>query len=207
MAGLNLMGYNAMALGPNELALGPDVLQKRMAEAQFPILSANVAIIDSGQLLALPYTVLEVGGHQVGVIGLTRAPDAAVPGFQVLDPQEALAKFVPELAQQAATIIVLTNLPYRAAQSLASVVPGIDLLIAARPEYIPAQVVLAPGTGAMILSAEMPTPRHTGRRVGRLTVTVGADGKLSAPQWQTVAMGPQIADDATMRDLLNRFSQ
>ena len=207
MAGLNLMGYNAMALGPNELALGLDVLQKRMAEAQFPMLSANVAIVDTGQLLAGPYTVLEVGGHQVGVIGLTRVPETAVPGFQVLDPQVALAKLVPELAQQAATIIVLTNLPYQAAQSLASVVPGVDLLIAARPEYIPAQAVFAPGTGAIILSAEMPTPRHTGRRVGRLTVTVGADGKLSTSQWQTVPMGPEIADDDTMRDLLKRFSQ
>ena len=80
---MNLMGYNAMALGPAELVLGEPVLRQRIAEASFPVLSANVFVPSRRELLTKPYTVLTIRGRHVGVIGLTsgehRQPDLEAP--------------------------------------------------------------------------------------------------------------------------------
>ncbi len=205
VAGMNLMAYDAMALGPKELSLGPDLLRQRMEEAEFPILSANVVVSGTQELIAQPYVILEVGGHHLGIIGLTRVPDRPLAGFQVLDPQQAVARYLPEVAGRADVIIVLTNMTYQTALTLAGAVPGIDLVVAALPDKLPGQVTTAPGTGTMVVVAERPVARHTGRQVGRLVVTVGADGTLSEPSWKIEPMTRQIADDPAMKALLSRY--
>lgn len=205
VAGMNLMGYDAMALGSKELSLGPEVLQQRMAEARFPMLSANVVFSDTGELLARPYTVLEVGSHRLGVIGLTRLPATALVSFRVLDPQQAAAQYVPRVAGQADVVILLTNLEYRAGLALVRAVPGIDLLITALPGQLPSQAVRVPETGTVVVTAEQPLTRHTGRRVGRLVVTVERDGTLIGESWTSVVMYNKIADDPQMKALLDCY--
>ena len=59
--GMNLMGYDAMAIGDLDLQLGPEVLQELMAEANFPFLSANVTLASGGELLAEPYVLRQFG--------------------------------------------------------------------------------------------------------------------------------------------------
>lgn len=207
VAGMNLMGYDAMALGPRELVLGPEVLHERMAEAEFPILSANVVLEESGQLLAEPYTLLPVGDRRVGVLGLTRPPDEAVPGFQVLDPQEAATRYLPELDQQASTVVVLTNLDYRSALALADAVPGIDLVVAGLPDRFPDQALRAPTTGTLVVSADQPSPGHTGRWVGRLAVAIDNDGRLRDDAWMSVPLDSGMPDDPDMAALLDEYRQ
>lgn len=205
VAGMNLMGYDAMALGPKELSLGLEVLRLRMAEAQFPLLAANVVATDTQELLAQPYTVLDVGGQRLGVIGLTRQPDTPLIGFQVLDAQQSLARYVPEVAGQADVVILLTNLDYRTGAALVRGVPGIDLLVSALPDQVPGQAVRLPETGTIVVAADHPTPGHTGRRVGRLVVRLGSDGTLGGESWRSVPMDGTIADDPEMRALLDSF--
>jgi 2',3'-cyclic-nucleotide 2'-phosphodiesterase (5'-nucleotidase family) len=207
VAGMNMMGYDAMALGPNELSLGLDVLQQRMAEAVFPMLSANLVLSGTGDLVAQPYTILEVGDHRLGVIGLTRPPDAPLAEFKVLDPQQTAARYVPEVAEQADIVLLLTNLKYAAGIALGEAVPGIDLMVTALPGQLPTQAVHLPGTATLVITAEQPFPRHTGRRVGRLVVTVESDGSLTGESWTSEAMGNQLADDRLMKALLDGYRQ
>ena len=219
VAGMNLMGYDVLALGPKELSLGPDTLRQRMEEAAFPMLSANVVLSGTEELLAEPFAVLQAGDHRLGVIGLTRpldpvsdgAASAAGPRPQecarVLDPQEAAARYVPLVAEQAGTVIVLTNLDYRAGLALAEAVPGIGLVLAALPDQPAGALVRAPATGTIVVSAEQPAPRHTGRRVGRLVVAVDVEGRLSGESWASHAMDKTLADDLLMDALLNEAGQ
>ncbi len=204
---MNLMGYDAMALGPRELSLGPDVLARRMEEAKFPILSANVVLTGTDELYAQPYVIKEVGGRQVGVIGLTRVPSKARVGFEVLDPQEAAAQYVAEIADQADVIVILTNLGHQSALDLASSVPGIDLVVAALPGQPPSQVAKAQGTDTLVVCAENPAKRHTGRQVGRLAVTVESDGTLADEHWISKPLTKDIPDDPEMRALLASYGQ
>jgi 2',3'-cyclic-nucleotide 2'-phosphodiesterase (5'-nucleotidase family) len=207
VAGMNLMGYDAMALGPNELGLGAETLNERLESAQFPMLSANVVISGMTELYARPYALLDVGGHRLGIVGLTRPTGEPIAGFQVLDPQEAASRFVPEVGERAETVIVLTNLSHGAAKALAKEVPGIDLLIAALPRQLPRQAVTVPGTDTVSVSAEQAMARHSGRRVGRLLVTVGADGLQNVESWHSVPMARDLPDDVQMRELLLGYRQ
>jgi 2',3'-cyclic-nucleotide 2'-phosphodiesterase (5'-nucleotidase family) len=175
-----------------------------MAEAGFPILSANAVLTGSEELVAEPYTILDVGGRKVGVIGLTRAQGAAPAGFQVLDPQQALERYLPEVREKAGTVIVLTNLEQNAALALAQAVPGIDLVIGALPGQDPSESVRVPGTNTLVVVADMASPGHSGRRVGVLLATLGSDGSLTGESWQSPWLGPAIADDPEMQVLLDK---
>ncbi|MGB9879883.1 MAG: hypothetical protein ACPLRM_03885, partial [Anaerolineae bacterium] len=115
--GMNLMGYDAMVIGDLDLQWGPDVLRQRIAEAKFPVLSANVMLAEENRLLAQPYALLQVGDRRVGIIGLTwDAASQSAPQFQgkytLLKAEDVLAKYVAELARQTDIIIVLSNMGY-----------------------------------------------------------------------------------------------
>ncbi len=207
VTGMNLMGYDAMALGPKELSLGEQVLQQRMDEAEFPMLSANVVRSGTEDLLARPYAILAVADHRVGIVGLTRASDQPAPGFDVGDPLAALAQYVPEAAQEADTIVLITNLKYASALSLADDVPGIDLVIAGLPERIPPKPERAARTDAIIVTAERATRGHSGRHVGILSVTLESDGSLAEESWTVRSLDKSIVDDPEMKAALDRFEQ
>jgi 2',3'-cyclic-nucleotide 2'-phosphodiesterase (5'-nucleotidase family) len=205
VAGMNLMGYDAMALGPKDLTLGPDVLQQRMAEAEFPFLSANAVLADGGELLAPAYTIVETGPYRLGILGLTRQPKESVAGIEVRDPQVALERWLPEVAVEADVVILLTNLDFRAAVDLVRAVPGVDLLVAALPGQLPANVMHVPDTGTLAVTAEQAMERHSGRRVGELLLAVQPDGTISARSWQSVDMAKEFADDFEMAALLESY--
>ena len=169
------------------------------------MLSANVLWSRDRVHVGEPYTILQVGPYRIGVIGLTRTPEAQFADLTVLDPEEVLTKVVPEVGRQVHTVVLLTNLSYRAALDLAQTVPGIDLVIAALPRQLPEGAVRAPETGSLVVVAEQPLPRHSGRRVGELTVVVDSDGTLQRERWSSIAMGPEYADDPDMRKLLDRY--
>lgn len=205
IAGMNLMGYDAMALGPKELGLGLDVLRQRLSEAEFPMLSANVVLSDTQELLAEPYVILERAGQRLGVIGLTRTPPGPVPGVQVLNIREAAERYVPEVAAKAGTVIVLTNLDWGAAQLLAQAVPDIDLVIAALPAGNPTEAVRVQGTGTLVVTAERAQPGHSGRAVGWLEFSLQPDGSLAGESWRTNWIFKTIVDDPEMSELLAGF--
>ena len=205
VAGMNLMGYDAMAIGPIELQLGAATLRQRQGEAEFPMLSANVLWSGDQGLVGDPYAIFRVGSYRVGVIGLTRFPDSELAGYEFVEPEVSLAKVVPEVGEQADTVILLTNLRYRSALELAEAVPGIDLVVAALPRQLPDHAVRASQTRTLVVTAEQPLPRHTGRRVGKLTVMVDSDGTLRGEVWASLPMGPEIADDPHMKELLDEY--
>ena len=205
VAGMNLMGYDAMALGPKELALGATALQQWIAEAQFAVLSANAVWRETGDLVGQPYLILDLGGQRVGIIGLTRQPGEKLADVEVLDLDETLSKVVPEVARQAETVVLLTNLPFEDAQGLARTVPGLDLVVAALPGQLPDRAMRIAETGALVVVADQPSEGHTGRRVGRLQATLESDGSLSGESWISVPMGPEFADDPEMATLLQQY--
>ena len=62
---MNLIGYDAITLGPNDFALGENNILKLSELAEFPILSANANIKNT-----LPFIIKEIQGIDVGIIGI-----------------------------------------------------------------------------------------------------------------------------------------
>ncbi|WMM24300.1 5'-nucleotidase C-terminal domain-containing protein [Tissierella sp. MB52-C2] len=68
---MNFMKYDAMILGNHEFNFGIDLIKKIEKEAEFPLLAANATYKEDGSYLVKPYTVVEVSGVKVGILGFT----------------------------------------------------------------------------------------------------------------------------------------
>ncbi len=70
---MKAVGYDAAGIGVKDAALGKERLQELAAKADFPLLCANWLRGD-GELYYEPYTIVEIDGLTVGIIGLI-SPD------------------------------------------------------------------------------------------------------------------------------------
>ncbi|KFX06597.1 5'-nucleotidase [Pectobacterium betavasculorum] len=69
--GMNMVGYDAMALGNHEFDNPLSVLRQQEKWAKFPLLSANIYQKSTDQRLFKPYALFDKQGVKIAVIGLT----------------------------------------------------------------------------------------------------------------------------------------
>jgi 5'-nucleotidase/UDP-sugar diphosphatase len=192
---MNLLGYDAMALGSSDLGLGVDELRQRQTEAAFPFLSANV-VAAAGELLATPYITRELGGLRVGVIGVSSESAALPDGLAVLDPVSAVARFVPEIERQGVRfIIVLSNAGRAADQRIAAEVPGVDWIAAGGLDSQTSEPLVDETNGVPIVQATTSSAGHAGLAIGVGQLVVDSDGRLSGRQWRSVLLSEGVKDD------------
>lgn len=202
---MNLMSYDAAVLGDKDLQLGVDELRKRMDEANFAILSANVLLVDTGELFAKPYTILDVSGWSIGVIGLTGSELDPPAAFFISDPFAPIEKILPELSEQTDLIVVLSHLGWAQNKRLADLAPEIDLVVSGGVETPDQEPHKAIATGTYLAQAERPSPGHAGRQIGRWDLDLGTGDRIATAAWTTVSLGPEFVDDPDMAGLLQRY--
>ncbi len=99
--GMNMLGYDAMAVGNHEFDNPLDVLMWQKELANFPFLAAN--IYKNGKRLFKPYTVFERSGLKIAVIGLTTEDTANIgnpefiKGIEFRDPKKEVQIAINEL--------------------------------------------------------------------------------------------------------------
>ncbi len=141
--GMNLLRFDAMAVGNHEFDKPFATLMMQRDLATFPLLSAN--IYRDGQRVFQPYKFFQLGPVKVAVMGLTtkRAAIMAAPAnVQGLDFREAIdeaAQLVPQLRPQADVLIAATHMGHfedgrhgvenPGDVEMARAVPGIDLVV------------------------------------------------------------------------------
>jgi 2',3'-cyclic-nucleotide 2'-phosphodiesterase/3'-nucleotidase len=76
---MNLIGYDAMAVGNHDFNFGLEALRRAEAQAAFPFLSANAVDERSGAPAFPPFRVFEIGPVRVGVLGLVTSN---IPGWE-----------------------------------------------------------------------------------------------------------------------------
>ncbi len=192
---MNRLGYDALALGPADLALGLDALRARMAEAEFPMLSANAVVTGTDELVTQPFTVREFAGHRIAIIGLSGENGTAE--IAVSDPLAAALKIVPEARREADIVILLSHAGQMIDQQIADQVPGIAAIVSggegARQKAWESAV-----TGVPVYHADQAMTGHAGRMLGLGKLNFDTDGKLKSQKWQQIPLNPGIADDPTM---------
>ena len=195
VAAMNLMGYDAMALGPQDLALGPAVLQQRIAEAQFAVLSANAVVSATGKLAATPFVLREVDGLQVALVGISGGD--GTDEIVVRDPLETARSIAAEVAGKADVVIVLSHAGESVDRQIADAVPGIALIVSGGPLVMPSPW-RSEKTGTLVVHADEAQPGHAGRVMGLATLALDPRSGLVKQDWQRVAIVDSIAEDAAM---------
>ena len=144
--GMNMIGYDAMALGNHEFDNPLDVLLKQEEWANFPFLAANIFYKDSRKLVFQPYIMKNLEGVNVAILGLTTEDTEAltvkdnVKDIYFTDAVKTAERWVPRLKEQNADIIIaLTHIGhYLNAQygnnapgdvTLAKEVDGVDIIV------------------------------------------------------------------------------
>ena len=112
--GMNLLGYDASAIGNHEFDKPVPVLRKQQQWSNFPLLAAN--IYRNNTRMFEPYRIFERGGYRIAVMGLTTDDTkklvlpANVEGIDFRKPADEAAKLLPELRSKADMVIAATHM-------------------------------------------------------------------------------------------------
>ncbi|KEI73124.1 bifunctional UDP-sugar hydrolase/5'-nucleotidase UshA [Endozoicomonas elysicola] len=145
LKGMNLLGYDAMAVGNHEFDNPRDILAMQQSLAEFPFLSANIFDAGTGKHVFEPYTTFDLDGLRIAVVGFTTTDTPKqtnpenVKGLDFQSPVAVASKLIPELEKQADIIIATTHMGHYqngnhginapGDVTLARSVKGIDLIV------------------------------------------------------------------------------
>ncbi len=112
---MNMIGFDASAVGNHEFDWGADKLLDWIKTAKFPFLAANIYDKAAGKPVdwAQPYTIIEKDGIKIGIIGITTPetayktkPDIVAP-YEFKDPAEVVNEYAKVLKDKGADIVVV----------------------------------------------------------------------------------------------------
>lgn len=190
---LSRLGVDAAAMGNHELDYGQQIFRGLIAEAQYPILAANL-IAEPVPFEVRAFALFRpAAGPQVAVLGLvtdeltTTTHPRNTGGIRVADPVETALRWVPELRRRADLVVVLSHLGYAMDRRLAREVPGIDLIIGGHDHVLFDEPRME--QGVPILQAG-----ERGRHLGRLDLLV-QDGRVQTQGYRLIPVDESSPED------------
>lgn len=193
---MNRMGYDALALGMQDISsLELSELRERLAEAQFPVLSANAYLAGTQELLTDPYVVMAMADHRVGILGLTDA--GGTEEVVTTDPVLAARKWLPRLQRVADIIIILSHAGLDTDQAIAGQLPGIDVIVSGRGGSLK-QPILAEPSGTILLHADNAVRGSAGTRLGIAHLSFDKAGSLAEYEWRKIILTSDFGEDPAM---------
>lgn len=134
---MNSIGFTAGAIGNHEFDYGQETQGKRFAQANFPMLSANISSADPSGLNPPAYKIFTLkNGLKVGVLGLIQVNSSGIPdthptkvtGVIFTDPVKKATEY-RWLRDSCNIFIALTHLGYETDIELAAIFPEPDLIL------------------------------------------------------------------------------
>ncbi|MHB9295952.1 2',3'-cyclic-nucleotide 2'-phosphodiesterase / 3'-nucleotidase [Pillotina sp. SPG140] len=182
-AAMNTIGYTAMTLGNHEFNFGKQLVDRIVRDAQFAVLAANLHLAD-GSHYTDAATIVNVGGINVGIIGLTN-PDAPRWDGEKVDPFKfdavgpAARKAIDQIKDNVDVLVVTAHVGLfpeydeeygsDGANAILALCPEIDILLLGH-----AHIMLNQTTGKTLVGA---VP-NGGRYVVRFDLTIDGNKKI-----------------------------
>jgi 2',3'-cyclic-nucleotide 2'-phosphodiesterase (5'-nucleotidase family) len=205
----NMMGYKAAAVGNHEFDWGQDTLAARVAQSNFPWLGANIVLAGTNDHpnWVTPWTVVDVAGVKLGIIGLgyTETPGITrkglTDGLEFQDPVAAVLRYYDEVKAQSDALILLTHIGWddrsehkggqTIATELAAAGKPVDLIIGGH-SHEEAEAPHMAGDTPVVIAYQY------GRWMGRVDVTVDPTAKkLTLVNWEGHAINDgEVTPDA-----------
>ena len=143
--GMNLLGYDAMAVGNHEFDNPVSILLIQQSWMKFPLLSANIYDKITKKLLFKPFTTFDFKGLKIIILGLVTEDTVKqgnpenIGNLEFVNAIDTCRKIVPRLKEKSDILIALTHLGYYpnashgpnapGSVSLARAVDGIDVIV------------------------------------------------------------------------------
>ena len=220
---MNLVGYDAAALGNHEFNYGIETLRTFESQLDFPLLGANAVDPATKRPVFPPYVIkkFRVGRGRkltVGILGLTN------PGIAIWDKAHVEGRmefpglveqakiFVPELKRKGCDLVIVSAhsgadtsssygdalpVPENAASLVAQQVPGVDaILVGHAHKEIPQRYERNETTGQDVLLVE---PLYWGMRLAVMDLVVEERTKRHdhRSRWQLVSATSQLLNANT----------
>ncbi|MCA9259826.1 MAG: hypothetical protein KDA61_11530 [Planctomycetales bacterium] len=196
------MGYEAIGVGANELRLSTSSLAFALGnldQADTPVCSANVGILDFESGLTSRYRIIESGKMKIGVVSVLGAAEAQTLQSSELvteNPSIALQKVAPEFtaANCDVQILLVYGSPTEA-RHLASQFQQFDMVLATggaeEPPLRPSEI---PGSRAMLIEA--------GHK-GMYAIVIGLYDDKDAPlRYQRVPLDARFEDSPKIAQIM-----
>ncbi len=199
---MNAMQFDAMVLGNHEFDFGQEVLKKKISEAKFPVLGANV----EGVRGLKPLVIKELQGLRIGIIGIVteETPIATHPrnvsGLRFLSSVETVEKYIRELQNKVDVIVVLSHIGHAADRLLAEKVKGIDVIVGGH-SHTKVEKPVRIGNTLVVQAWE-----H-GKALGVLDLTL-KDGKITGYQGYLEEVKPHLGkEDPAAQIIVDKYKQ
>ncbi|MFJ8478149.1 bifunctional metallophosphatase/5'-nucleotidase [Kitasatospora sp. NPDC094011] len=215
---MNLMGYDAAALGNHEFNYGIPTVKAFEDQLEFPLLGANALHAKNEKPAFTPYVIKEVWLDEdtpikVGILGLTNPGiaiwDKANVAGQMIFPGivETAAKYVPRMKAAGADVIVVSahsgideattygdQLPWPedASGEMAATVPDIDaVLVGHTHKEVAQRLIVNKKTGRTVVLSE---PLCWGQRLSCFDFEV----EFTDGRWTVAAVSSRVLNSNTV---------
>jgi 2',3'-cyclic-nucleotide 2'-phosphodiesterase/3'-nucleotidase len=217
MRAMNLLGYDAMALGNHEFNAGLLNLDRARKDAKFPWISANTVLAKPGaQREFEPYLVKTVAGIKVAVIGITtpmiplwEKPEN-LGAYRFTPPVEAVRAAIAQLRGARPDLILVaahsglgrnlqSNAPEEPLENvvydLAEQLPDLDAIVFGHSHM---QL-----EGTLVGKVLLVQPKNAGASLARIDFTF--DPKLVSKKSRLIAVTPQTAAATDLMELAKPY--
>ncbi len=225
IAAMNLMEYDAAAIGFSELRYSYDFFRGKLKGSPLPIVNCNV-YAGKDELITVPYVTKKLGRLHATIIGVWeyKEPheylsfyDDALYGLFITDPVEAVAETISQLDSNQNFIIVVGNISPATARRLIDRCPGIQIIITSGRYYIDYKNI--PEYGDDKLSLGLYKEDKSGFYKSTLILYANMDtygissadfllsrrGEIKVLRLYRVVLSTKISEHRSMRSLLDRF--
>ncbi|MCX6285180.1 MAG: bifunctional UDP-sugar hydrolase/5'-nucleotidase [Bacteroidetes bacterium] len=201
---MNQAGFNLSCFGNHEFDLGQAFLEKRLEQAKFQFICANMNTGSSGLKQPKPYFFLKAGTLQIPVLGLIEINDKGIPdthpskvtGITFSDPLKTTGEYV-ELKKKYGCLIALSHLGIETDEKLAREFPQFDVIIGGHSHTILKKPVIE--NGVMIVQAG-----SYQRFIGKLTL-IFQGGRIIEKSDTLIALESLNGTDPGMQALVRSF--
>jgi 5'-nucleotidase/UDP-sugar diphosphatase len=199
------MGYDALNLGIPELLFGKAFLERTRSQVSFPYIASNL-LYGGGRLPWIrEYVIKEVGGIKVAILGILDPEDfkkipfvGDVKEFEVISPEAALDRLLPEVRGKADLVILLSQLNEVKNRALVEAVRGMDVVIYSER----GRLVQPPEKNVIFLET-----RTRGMAMGLLTITLDDKEARSVNERRYLYLDSSVPDNGEILGLVQRYKK
>ncbi|MDJ1006878.1 MAG: bifunctional metallophosphatase/5'-nucleotidase [Paracoccaceae bacterium] len=200
---MNVLGYDAMAVGNHEFNNGPEGLLNFVSQVEFPVLMSNADLTGEPELrdVLQRSVVIEKAGERIGIIGVTplNNDELSSPGPNIVftDPSQAIQAEIDALeADGVDKIILLSHSGYQTDLVIAIQTLGLDLIIGGHSNTLLGDMEGAAGPYPTITNGvPIVTAFAYGKYLGELELTFDDAGNVTEISGQPILIDASVAED------------